>query len=691
MSQRAPDRHANRLVALQFLAVVLPVTLVLCAQSIMDVRRAAALERSRPVRVLAQQARMDFRTFLGGVTDAVDSGSLNTAAIDALKSSGAHIEELSQLGADQAVLKDAAAQLNSLAAKLAGSRDLAALLPLREAVRGADALTKGIAEEFDRRDAAVMQDAIRTAHLQEIGVIVAITLSAILTLAFVIGSQRRLQARIAADREIAEESLRIRNALDNCSAGIMVADPAGIIVYANRSVSERLRAAAPQLCAAGAGNSLEGIALARVAGEVHGALASGREADLEVGGRSFRVASDVVRAADGQPVGLVLEWDDRTLVLAVEEEIQSIVRAALDGDLSRRIRPEDKAGFFLALAEAVNELLEINARVIGDATRMFGALAHGDVTERVDADYRGAFASLKSDANSTMTKLTEIMQAIRRNGEQVAAGARDVAAGSLNVSQRTAAQAASLEEAAASMAQLAGTVKQTSANAQHANELAAAARAQAERGAEVVHATVDAMGEIHASSRKISDIIGVIDEIAFQTNLLALNAAVEAARAGDQGRGFAVVASEVRSLAGRSATAAKEIKALILSSGRKVQEGSELVTRSGAALEDIMHSVTRVSDINQEIAATSQQQSIDIDEVNKAVGSMDDATQQNAALVEQSTAATQAMAEQAQELLRQVSFFRVHQDGATGAAAAHAPRGRIAATRPEARPSAARR
>jgi methyl-accepting chemotaxis protein len=691
MSPRTPDRRANRLVALQFLAVVLPVTLVLCAQTVMDVRRAAALERSRPLRVLAQQARMDFRTFLSGVTDAVDSGSLNAAAVESLRSSGSRIEELARLGADQSVLRNAATELTSLAGKLARGRDLAALMQVRDQVRGADALTKEIAEEFDRRDAAVMQDATRTAHLQQIGVIVAVTLSAVLTLAFVIGSQRRLQAQIAADRRIAEESLRIRNALDNCSAGIMVADPAGTVVYANRSVSKRLRAAAPELCPADDRDSLEGVPLARVAGDVHGVLASGRGADLALGGRSFRVASDLVRAPDGQPVGLVLEWEDRTLVLAVEEEIQSIVRAALDGDLSRRIALEGKAGFFLALAEAVNELLEINARVIGDATRMFGALAHGDVTERVDADYRGAFARLKSDANATMIKLTEIMQTIRRNGEQVAAGARDVAAGSVDVSQRTAAQAASLEEAAASMAQLAGTVKQTSANAQHANELAAAARAQAERGAQIVRAAVDAMGEIHASSRRISDIIGVIDEIAFQTNLLALNAAVEAARAGDQGRGFAVVASEVRNLAGRSATAAKEIKNLILSSGKKVQEGSELVTRSGAALDDIMHSVTLVSDINHEIAATSQKQSIDIDEVNRAVGSMDEATQQNATLVEQSSAATQTMAEQAQELLRQVSFFRVDADGGGRAPGVAPPLGRAGTPRPDARASAARR
>jgi len=221
---------------------------------------------------------------------------------------------------------------------------------------------------------------------------------------------------------------------------------------------------------------------------------------------------------------------------------------------------------------------------------------------------------------------------------------------------------------------MAATVKHNADNTQQANTLGAAARAQAERGSEVVRATVIAMGEINASSRKIADIIGTIDEIAFQTNLLALNAAVEAARAGEQGRGFAVVASEVRNLAGRSATAAKEIKALIINSNEKVQEGQELVTRSGAALEEIMKSVKTVSDLNTEIASANKEQTAGIDLVNKTVMSMDDTTQQNAALVQQSAAATQSMAEQAQELLRHVAFFRLGDVAGVKAAAPRSAR-----------------
>jgi methyl-accepting chemotaxis protein len=214
-------------------------------------------------------------------------------------------------------------------------------------------------------------------------------------------------------------------------------------------------------------------------------------------------------------------------------------------------------------------------------------------------------------------------------------------------------------------------VKQNADNAGQANQLATAARDQAENGGIVVGKAVEAMAEINASSKRIADIIGVIDEIAFQTNLLALNAAVEAARAGEQGRGFAVVATEVRSLAGRSATAAREIKALIQDSVKKVEDGSVLVTQSGRTLEQIVGAVKKVSDIIAEIAAASREQSSGIEQVNKAVMQMDEMTQQNAALVEEATAASQSMAEQAGSLNEMMARYRV--DGSAPASGVHAP------------------
>ena len=248
---------------------------------------------------------------------------------------------------------------------------------------------------------------------------------------------------------------------------------------------------------------------------------------------------------------------------------------------------------------------------------------------------------------------------VRTGSHAVSTAAQQIARGNDDLSQRTQEQASSLEETASSMEEMTSTVKQNAENASHANQLARGAREQAERGGEVAGRAVLAMGEIDAASRKIGDIVGLIQEIAFQTNLLALNAAVEAARAGEQGRGFAVVATEVRSLAQRSANAAKEIKGLIHDSEEKVRSGSELVNQSGKALAEIVDSVKKVTDIVAEIAAASQEQSAGIDQVNNAVMQMDEMTQQNAALVEEASAAARAMQEQAAELTAQVGFFQV--------------------------------
>ncbi|MEO6185110.1 MAG: methyl-accepting chemotaxis protein, partial [Steroidobacteraceae bacterium] len=253
---------------------------------------------------------------------------------------------------------------------------------------------------------------------------------------------------------------------------------------------------------------------------------------------------------------------------------------------------------------------------------------------------------------------------------EISKGADEISQGNTNLSQRTEEQASSLEETASSMEEMTSTVKQNADNAGQANQLAVAARDQAERGGVVVAKAVRAMAEINESSKKIADIISVIDEIAFQTNLLALNAAVEAARAGEQGRGFAVVATEVRNLSGRSATAAKEIKALIQDSVRKVDEGSDLVTQSGNTLEQIVASVKKVTDIVAEIAAASREQSAGIEQVNKAVTQLDELTQQNAALVEQASAASQSMAEQARGLNESMHRYVLdegHQQTSSGA------------------------
>ena len=287
------------------------------------------------------------------------------------------------------------------------------------------------------------------------------------------------------------------------------------------------------------------------------------------------------------------------------------------------------------------------------------AEGEGDLTQRLDEHGRDEIAQLAIAFNKFASKIETMVSQIKNSANSINTSATEIAAGNDNLSQRTEEQASSLEETASSMEEMTSTVKQNADNTRQANQLAMSTREEAEKGGEVLSNAVDAMGAITDSSKKIADIIGVIDEIAFQTNLLALNAAVEAARAGEQGRGFAVVASEVRTLAGRSADAAKEIKGLITDSVDKVEQGSELVNASGKTLEEIVTGVKKVTDIISEIAASSQEQANGIEQVNSAVMQMDETTQQNAALVEEATAASISMKEQAQGLNQLVGQFNI--------------------------------
>ena len=296
-------------------------------------------------------------------------------------------------------------------------------------------------------------------------------------------------------------------------------------------------------------------------------------------------------------------------------------------------------------------------RPLIQAVELSDAVAAGDLTKKIEVNSHDETGQLLQALKIMNEKLLGIVSDVRQSSDSVGSAAKQISAGNNDLSQRTQEQASALEETASSMEQMTSTTKQNADNARQANQLAVGARDQAEKGGEVVTKAVAAMGEINASSRKIADIIGVIDEIAFQTNLLALNAAVEAARAGEQGRGFAVVASEVRNLAQRSAGAAKEIKGLISESVDKVKAGSELVDASGRTLTEIVASVKKVTDIVAEIAAASQEQSAGIEQVNKAVMQMDEVTQQNAALVEEAAAASKSMEEQAEKMVEMMSFF----------------------------------
>ena len=314
-------------------------------------------------------------------------------------------------------------------------------------------------------------------------------------------------------------------------------------------------------------------------------------------------------------------------------------------------------------------LIRAITRPLNEAVRIAESVAAGDLSQRIDVrsqDETGHLMQAMQDMNSS---LVNIVSQVRTGTEAIAVASREIASGNADLSNRTESQASSLEETASSMEQLTSTVKQNAENARQANQLVSSTADVAVKGGQVVGQVVDTMASIKDSSRKIADIIGVIDGIAFQTNILALNAAVEAARAGEQGRGFAVVASEVRNLAQRSAGAAKEIKALIEDSVGKVDAGSKLVDEAGKTMGEIVASVKHVTDIMSEIAAASQEQSAGIEQVNQAVGQMDEVTQQNAALVEEAAAAAESLQDQAGQLAQAVSVFKLDGAGYVGQSA----------------------
>ncbi|MFL6606376.1 MAG: methyl-accepting chemotaxis protein [Steroidobacteraceae bacterium] len=362
--------------------------------------------------------------------------------------------------------------------------------------------------------------------------------------------------------------------------------------------------------------------------------------------------------AQGKPYKVVTFASDVTAQVNLAQQMhhvvsqtQEVIKSASSGDLSRRVDTTSASGEVLKMAEAVNFLLATVTEMFGDVQEVIMAATEGDLTGRVATEGKtGDLGKMALSVNVLLESVGSIISNVKGASSAVLGGAEEISHGTLDLQQRTEQQSSSLEQTAASMEEMTQTVKQNADNAGQANQLAIAARGQAEKGGLVVGQAVEAMSKINEASKKIADIIGVIDEIAFQTNLLALNAAVEAARAGEQGRGFAVVATEVRSLAGRSAVAAKEIKDLIKDSVRKVEDGSTLVTQSGQTLSEIVTSVKKVSDIVAEIAAASREQSAGIEQVNQAVMHMDEMTQQNAALVEEATAVSQSMAEQARQL-----------------------------------------
>ena len=480
--------------------------------------------------------------------------------------------------------------------------------------------------------------------------------------------QSNLAERTAADRQGAESMRRVTSALDTASTSLMVADHGDVIIYVNLACAQMLRGLEDQLREAHPDFSADALIGCKITDLLDQALEASdlltdlretRTVQTALGGRTFKLTANPVLDDAGRRLGAVLEWVDRTSEVAAEVELDALLKAVARGDFSQRLSLDDKAGFLRELAAGMNGLTLTVAQVLDELASVLSGVAQGDLSRRIESDFEGRFAELKRDTNTTVEQLRHLVGSIQEAAAAILGAAREMAAGNADLSQRTEEQASSLAETTTTFTDFNEALVRNTRHAQAAMDLTHQANNGAAAGGRLVEQVIATMGTIQASSRSMSDIIGVIDSIAFQTNILALNAAVEAARAGEQGRGFAVVAAEVRGLAQRSAQAAKEIKVLIGGSVDKVDEGVRLVEAAGSTMSGIVTSFQKVLGLVTEIADLGQEQDSGMRQVSQSLVALDEMTQRNAALVEEAAAGAESLEHQADELSRTVARFRM--------------------------------
>lgn len=454
------------------------------------------------------------------------------------------------------------------------------------------------------------------------------------------------------EQQLSNENARIRIALDNVATNVMIADNDLRIIYMNKSIVPMLANAEQDIRKALPNFSVAALMGANIdvfhknpshQRQLLSTFTSVFRSQIVVGGRTFSLVANPVLNDKGQRLGAVVEWTDRTVEVAAEQEVGRIVQGAVMGDFTQRMDSSTKTGFLKQLSDNINELTETTEVGLGDVVRVLTALSNGDLTQRINKEYHGTFGQLKDDSNTACEKLSSIIEDVRIAANALTSASGQVSATAQSLSQSASEQASGVERTSASVEQMSGSVAQNTENARVTDGMASKSAKEAVQGGEAVTQTVAAMKQIAAK-------IGIVDDIAYQTNLLALNAAIEAARAGEHGKGFAVVAAEVRKLAERSQIAAKEI-------GELASNSVTVSEQAGKLLVEMIPSIRKTSDLVQEITAASEEQTAGLSQISMAMSQLNQVTQQNASASEELAATSEEMSGQADQLQGLMEFF----------------------------------